>query len=510
MADVFTGKFWALWAQPSGPNTKPIYLGCHDLDDIVEPGGAENLLLCFDHDEPSGYKTVGSTSEPPGAVTTAITTFIKETADYMETIECAFPLYVNGWKCGKPDVFSNYKRWFALAHAKIGDKTLAGLSRRSEDVESTQAFAISGWPPVTRGFTVEAMRQSTTETEGLNDIAFCNVKKCADECGEAQAICDEGCAVGDAAAGSPTNDADVICTSSGGGTWTATTFDPFAGGEDIASFVCFYVGEDTIRRLVARGTADLANPAEIAYSDDGGATAWTNVDMTLTAGGAAAPNGQFAVGGNALFALNQYHIWLVTSGGYVYFSEDGGVQWEAQEQGAISAAANLIAVWFANENEGFFGGVGNVLARTIDGGATWTAVVGPVAEAANDVQCITRNRDSDIWWAGYDGATRMYYTTDDGANWTQRAFTGSGVALGEVADIAFYDDLCGWMLSNTSGPVGTVHRTRDGGFTWEAVATPTNAGLNAIWPCGCNLAFAAGEASGGTAVILKISGGAPS
>jgi len=42
------------------------------------------------------------------------------------------------------------------------------------------------------------------------------------------------------------------------------------------------------------------------------------------------------------------------------------------------------------------------------------------------------------------------------------------------------------------------------------VATPTNAGLNAIWPCGCNLAFAAGEASGGTAVILKISGGAPS
>jgi len=126
------------------------------------------------------------------------------------------------------------------------------------------------------------------------------------------------------------------------------------------------------------------------------------------------------------------------------------------------------------------------------------------------VQCITRNRDSNIWWAGYDGNTRMYYSTDDGANWTLRAFTGSGVAGGEVADIAFYNDLCGWMISNTSGPVGTVHRTRDGGYTWEAIDTPSNAGLNAIWPCSCNLAFAVGEASGGTAVILKISGGTPS
>lgn len=509
MAEVFTSEKWALWVQPNGPNTKPQYLGCHDLDDMTEPGGAVNLLLCFDHTDPTGYKTVGSTREPPGAVTTAITTFINETADYMETVNCPFPLYVNGWKCGKPDVFTNYKRWFALAHAEIGDKTLAGLARRSEDVESTQAFALTAWPPIVRGFEVEAMRQSTSETEGLNDIAFCNVQKCADECGEAQAICDDGCAVGDAAAGSPANTADVICTSDGGGVWTATTADPFAGGEDIASFVCFYVGADTIRRLVARGTADLANPAEIAYSDDGGVN-WTNVDMTLTPGGDAAPNGQYAIGGNSLFAIDQYHIWLVTSGGYVYFSDDGGVTWTAQEQGVISVTANLICVWFADENNGFFGGVGNVLARTTDGGTTWTAVVGPVAEAANDVQCVTRNRDSNIWWAGYDGNTRMYYSTDDGANWTARAFTGSGVAGGEVADIAFYNDLCGWMLSNTSAPLGTVHRTRDGGYTWEAVTTPTNAGLNAIWPCGCNLAFAVGEAQGGTAVILKISGGTPS
>jgi photosystem II stability/assembly factor-like uncharacterized protein len=507
MAEVFTSKKWSLWVQPDGPNTKPQYLGCHDLDDLTEPGGAVNLLLCFDHADPSGYKTVGSTKEPPGTVTTAVTTFIEETADYMETINCSFPLYVNGWKCGKPDVFSNYIRWFALAHAEIGDKTLAGLARRSEDVESTQAFALTAWPPVIRGFTVEAMRQSTSETESLNDIAFCNVQKCADECGEAAGVCEDGCAVGDAAAGSPTNEADVICTSDGGGVWTATGADPFAGGEDIASFVCFYVGADTIRRVVARGTADAGAPAEIAYSDNGGVT-WTSVSMELTPG-VAAPNGQYAIGGNSLFALDQYHIWLVTTGGYVYFSDDGAVTWTAQEQGVITAG-NWIAVWFADANNGFVGGAANAIARTTDGGTTWTAVTGPVAEAANDVQCVTRNKDSNIWWAGYDGNTRMYYTTDDGTNWTQRAFTGSGVAGGEVADIVFYNDLCGWMLSNTSGPVGTVHRTRDGGYTWEAVTTPTNAGLNAIWPCSCNLAFAVGEAQGGTAVVLKISGGVPS
>jgi len=508
MAEVFTSKKWSLWVQPDGPNTKPQYLGCHDLDDLTEPGGAANLLLCFDHDDPSGYRTVGSTQEPPGAIATAITTFIEETADYMEIINYPFPLYVNGWKCGKPDVFGNYVRWFALAHAEIGDKTLAGLSRRNEDVESTQAFALTAWPPVIRGFKVEAMRQSTSETEGLNDIAFCNVQKCADECGEAQDICQDGCAVGDAAAGSPTNEADVICTGDGGGVWTATTTDPFAGGEDIASFVCFYVGADTIRRMVARGTADAGAPAEIAYSDDGGVT-WTSVSMTLTPGGAAAPNNQYAIGGNSLFALDQYHIWLVTTGGYIYFSDDSGVTWTAQVQGTITVG-NYNAVWFADENNGFVGGATNAIARTTDGGTTWAAVTGPAAEAANAVQSITKNKNSDIWWAGYNGNTRLWYTTDDGANWTQRAFTGSGVAGGEVADIVFYNDLCGWMLSNTSGPVGTAHRTRDGGYTWEAITTPTNAGLNAIWACSCNLAFAVGEAQGGTAVILKISGGIPS
>jgi photosystem II stability/assembly factor-like uncharacterized protein len=300
----------------------------------------------------------------------------------------------------------------------------------------------------------------------------------------------------------------VICTSDGGGTWAATTADPFAGGEDIASIACFYVGADTVRHVVARGTADLANPAEIAYSDDGGVN-WTNVDMTLTPGGAAAPNGQYGVGGGALFAIDQYHIWFCTTGGYIYFSDDGAVTWTAQEQAGITAG-NYNHVHFADENNGFCVGDTNIIARTADGGTTWAAVAGPGDEAANNAQCVGRNTDTNIWWVGFDGNTRLYYTTDDGANWTLRAFTGSGVAGGEVADISFYNDLCGWMLSNTSGIVGTVHRTRDGGYTWEAVTTPTNAGLNAIWPCSCNLAFAVGEAQGGTAVILKISGGTPS
>jgi photosystem II stability/assembly factor-like uncharacterized protein len=509
MAEVFTSEKWALWVQPDGPNTKPQYLGCHDLDDLAEPGGAVSLLLCFDHGDPTGYKTVGSTREPPGAVTTAVTTYIEETADYMETIDCPFPLYVNGWKCGKPDTFTNYIRWFALAHAEIGDKTLTGLARRSEDVESTQAFALTAWPPIIRGFEVEAMRQSTSETQSLNDIVFCNVAKCADECGEAQDVCDDGCAVGDADAGSPADKADVICTSDGGGTWTLVGADPFGAAEDIASIVCFYVGADTVRHLVARGTTDALNPAEIAYTDDGGVN-WTNVPMTLTPGGAAAPNGQYGIGGGALFALDEYHIWFCTSGGYIYFSDDGGATWTAQEQGVISGGGNLNHVHFADESNGFCVGDTNIISRTTDGGTTWAAVTGPAAEAASNAQCVGRNTDTNIWWVGYNTATRLYFTTDNGATWTIRAFTGSGVAGGEVADISFCNDLCGWMLSNTSGIVGTVHRTRDGGYTWEAVTTPTNAGLNAIWPCSCNLAFAVGEAQGGTAVILKISGGTPS
>ena len=42
----FTAGQGAVWVQPSGPNTKPMYLGCHEVGEVSEGQGDVTLLYC--------------------------------------------------------------------------------------------------------------------------------------------------------------------------------------------------------------------------------------------------------------------------------------------------------------------------------------------------------------------------------------------------------------------------------------------------------------------------------
>ena len=83
--------------------------------------------------------------------------------------------------------------------------------------------------------------------------------------------------------------------------------------------------------------------------------------------------------------------------------------------------------------------------------------------------------------------------------WTERSV--SGITTGTITDIQFANDMIGFFIHNTSGPVGRIYRTINGGYSWQAQELVTNAGLNASSVIGDNQVFAVGEASGGTAVI---------
>jgi photosystem II stability/assembly factor-like uncharacterized protein len=494
MPDILTSPKWGLWVQPDGPNGDKYFLGCHDVDDITEPGGASNLIRCFRADG-SGWDIIGTTKDPPDPVDITITAPLYETADWLETVRCPATLYLTGSLCGRTDLFAAYKRAFALNLAEATDKGLMGLAKREESVESMQSFTYSARPPVHRLFEMSIARLTTTETEALNDIVFCNAAKCADSCGAAEDICEDGYAVGDAAAGSPTNTADVIATTDKGATWAATAADPFAGGEDIISVQCFDIDSETTRILVAR-EADGAAAMEVAYSDDAGAT-WTLVTVGATVG-------QGANYGGALLALDMNHIWLVTDGGYVYFSDDGGESWETQDPGnattddlnAIAALSSDILMAVGDSDAVIF---------TEDGGDTWVAVT--ATGGGNNLLTVEANPYG-IWWIGDDSA-ELYYSYDDGTTWTQRTgWLGSGT--GTITDIQFYNELCGFMTHNDGSSVGRILRTIDGGNEWFRINLPTgvtNGGLNALHVCNCNLVYAVGEASGGTAVIYKASGG---
>jgi len=338
-------------------------------------------------------------------------------------------------------------------------------------------------------------RQTISETAAINDIAFCNPQKCADDCGEAQNICDSGFVVTDAPSGSPTAEADVWNTTNEGVTWTNVTpgeiTSPFGNGEDIASGVCFEVDKDTTRYLVARGTADASNPMEIAYRD-GTTGAWTRVNVGST-------NNQVAQGPQALFAIDFYHIWLVTSGGYIYFSDDGGVTWVAQEEGVLTTQ-NLFGIHGSGTKNLYVVGASDVVLISNDGGQSWSTATATGGGNTNQrVFVLSKN----VAWVGDNGG-QIFRTADGGTTWTE--FTNwTGTGTGEIKGIGFASDLVGFMLHNDATPTGYVFYTINGGATWRRLSTDANNGLNSLYVCSAILAYAVGEAGDdGTGVILKV------
>lgn len=492
MPHYFVSGEGALWIQRQGPNTQPLYLGCHQLGDVDEPEGDIELIYCKDRSGPSRFKVVASVQGAAGAITSTVTTSLTDEIDELERAKCAFTLFANMVQSGRPDVFSNFDRTFVFNDVRITSRGLTGLTARTPDdnVRSDMTFDISA-EELLRLKLPTISRQSISETSNINDMSFCNDERCRTELNVAQEVCEVGFAVTDAPTGSPSASANVLYTSDGG-TWAVTSSDPFAAAEDISGVECFDLGRDSIRAIVARGETDAGNPAEIAYTDDNGTT-WTAVNVGSV-------NGQYAPTRFSLYAADRNDIWLGTQDGYIYHSDDAGLSWTVQNAAVIhSGAWNAIRFAPDDADVGWAVGAANVIARTLDGGTSWGAITGPSAQAgvaANVVEVLDRNRV----WVGYaDGD--LYYTLDGGTTWAARSFTGSGV--GEVRDIRFLNESLGYLLTNNASPVGTVHWTIDGGYSWDALTTPTNVGLNVIRICDEWTAFFGGEAQGGTGYIAK-------
>lgn len=480
----------ALWAQINGPNTAPVFLGCHLLGDIDQPDGDIELIYCPDPSGPSRFKVVGSVKGAAGAITGTITTDVTDDLDELERARCPFTLFVMMSKAGRKDVFTNFDRAFVLTNVSITSKSLQNLVARTPDdnQRSEQTFDISA-ETLLRLKRHTVSQQSISETANINDITFCNSQSCRTEEEAAQDYCQTGFAVANHVTGSPAASANVLKTTNGA-TWTATGADPFQVGENLIAVECFDLSRDSVRVIVGRGDADAGSPVQIAYSDDNGAS-WTVVAVN-------ALNGHYIPNSHAMFALNRNNIWIGTSHGYIYYSSDAGLTWTAQEAAVISSTA-WNAIHFVDENVGWAAGGTNKIARSVDGGTGWSSITGPSARSGDNVLtifAIDRNRA----WIGYDSG-HLYYTNDAGVTWTERTFTGSG--SGDVRSIKFFDDSLGFLLTDTTGPVTTLHWTVDGGYTWEDLTTPSNNGGNALYVCNEWNVYIAGNAVGGTGFIAK-------
>lgn len=477
----------ALFVQLNGPNSEPVYIGCHDLDDFEEKeGGIAELYRCILNGQ---YTTVGFSEEPPEPIPLSLSTYIGPVREYLEKITRG-ALYILLRDTGVPDLFTNWHRAFVVDIAKRSGKSRTGLAKRDTDAAAMLTVTLQALPPIMDLSQFKVMRQTTGETQALNDLSFLQDKQPWTAPGGAKFGGRNGFAGADSAAGPAT--ANVQKTTDGGGTWAAAATDPFAAAEHVGPVITFPRSGSAFRILVGRAVTDAAAPPEVAYSDNNGAT-WTAVSLGST-------NALFfRAGPRGLFHLDYYHIWAVVSAGGIFFSGDGGLTWT--QQGASVTANDLNAIHMANAKVGYAAGEADTILKTVDGGTTWAAVTA-TGSGANilTIDVLDENRV----WVGLDDGT-FFYSLDGGTTWTARRFTGLNAryGVGDVKDIEFLNDYVGLMIADNASPVGEIFLTKDGGYTWEPITTPTNAGLNAVHWIDSESFFSVGEPQGGTAVILK-------
>lgn len=476
----FTAGQGAIWIQPDGAGTAVAFLGCHGVSSIDVPEGDYNPFFCPDPAQPKRFVASGEEFSPPEAVTLQIVEDIVDTLSTLEDIRCPFPVYVNMVKCGRKDNFDNGNKTFVVDARKITNRSYANLALRSEDTRAEATYDISGAPPLVIMRNAVVAEQNTSETEPLNDIAFCNDERCASGCGGSLDICTQGHIGADAGVAI----ANVLFTVDKGVTWPAGGANPFIADENVESVACFAISQTVMRHIVARGQEPTpANPAEISYSDDAGTT-WTPVDVEAVGTRSANDAG-------ALFALDSKHIWLVLTDGYIMFSADGGITWTTQDAGGASVN-DYNGVSFANATDGYAVADSGDVVKTTDGGNTWAAVT--VITGTPNVLCVHTFNESNVVVGTVTGI--IYRSFDGGTTWTAQFNTGTS-----INDLDFANDFAGFAVDDDA-----VLRTRNGGADWLALTTPPNTELNSVYVCNSNLAYAVGESSGNAAFILKISG----
>jgi len=281
------------------------------------------------------------------------------------------------------------------------------------------------------------------------------------------------------------------------------------------------VDQDIVWSTSALGTG--AGAQEFSKTIDGGTT-WTAGTTNL---------GNAGLGVSMIHAFDANTAWLVAypnAGGQtggIWKTIDGGSSWNRQNSALYNNGASFSnVVYFWDANEGFCqgdpigSGVGEYeLYRTLDGGATWTAIPGAnIPDPQSGEYGYTQQIEvvgNTIWFTTNQG--RIYHSTDKGINWvvydvsaivpdfagSQLSFTNASTGLIQTGGTIYESTNSGanWTLLPTTGSIfgsglcyiegtstafstgttGSSYST-DGGTTWNIIDTDQHTAVDFITP----------------------------
>ena len=382
---------------------------------------------------------------------------LKEIQNFMFELNCQSNWQVNFKDCGDPTDYYGFKIGIAWQRCPPGDMTGEALSViEGEEVPIHMDNPFSAiYGPYLVDFDVKFLsRRTLAETGIVQDITMFD-EECLEDCQFAARKGEYGYLVSTAQAGSPGDDANVWFSIDDGDNWALTSTNPFAVAEDISAIVKLGTVNNH-RIVVARGSTDAANPAEIAYSDVTviGQTDWVNVDV-------GAVNGEYI---NMLSWPVFNRMFAVTDQGNIYKSTDGGATWENVYDDTTNR--DLHDVSFNRTGNGWAVGDGDLVLHTTDWGNTWNAVDGPNDGLYNVMTCDVDMEDKLIVGDSNGG---MFGTVNEGYAWV--ATPPQGINATNIVRVRSWH-YWKWAVADIaplSGMEGNsrVLRSTDGGATWR-------------------------------------------
>jgi photosystem II stability/assembly factor-like uncharacterized protein len=182
--------------------------------------------------------------------------------------------------------------------------------------------------------------------------------------------------------------------------------------------------------------------------------------------------------------VSQYDLTSVAGDVCSNGNTGGGWCW----QSPLPSGARIFAIQAVDRHTIWATGSGGSIIRSLDGGATWSAV--PTG-SNQDLVALSVVDLQTLWAAGNDGT--VVTSVDGGTSWTaQSAPFPAPYSNAEVVALAAADKQTAYACTTTTG----IYKTTNGGHAWAA-AVP-NAGCTALSLVSQSVVWAAGSQASGT------------
>jgi photosystem II stability/assembly factor-like uncharacterized protein len=216
------------------------------------------------------------------------------------------------------------------------------------------------------------------------------------------------------------------------------------------------------------------------YKTTDGGTTW-NLVTNLT------PNPNAICGLDCVGTSTIYGCGAYFTPAYIIKSTDSGNTWQYIDMSAYANA--LVEINFIDENIGFVSGnnaTGGIILKTTDGGITWTQLLSTGTNGDYVWKLQVLHSNNNVIFGSVEAVSpnpgRLAKSIDGGATWS---FTNAPES--EIQAVGFVNENHGWMGGHTTG----FYETLDGGVTWINSGIGNN--LNRIFFIG-NIAYASGTA----------------